>query len=175
MVGIVSVNRLKTFERSVKESFSKVKDELTEHLDTINENTIELQSHQEQLTLLEQKIDKLTDKFDQLLYALEGKKKEQHTIETLTLREQEVFVCLYSLDDAQGLTYLDIGRRTGLPEEMIKSLVKSLISKGVPLIKRFIEDQLYIQLDVEFKLLQTKTNILELNEQIVKQMVQQDL
>ena len=159
------------FEENVRESFAKMKGELSEHLDSINENTSEIQSNFEYLQEVEAKVDKLNEKFDKILSLIEEEKpqREVFTVEPLTLREQEIFIALYTKE--QSLSYLQISHRTGLPTDLIKQLTQSLISKGVPIIKRYIDDDLKLEIDSEFKETQAKTNMLQLNEQIMQHMV----
>lgn len=158
-------------ERSVKISFAKVKEELDEHLEAINDNTSEIQSGYEHLIELEAKVDKLNDKMEQILMHLEGRKEqveERFVVQPLTLREQEVFAQLYLLDSHNYLSYLDISHRIGLPVDMVKSLVQSLTAKGVHIMKRYVDDILVLELDPEFKQYQAKTNALQINEALYK-------
>lgn len=159
-------------ERSVKSSFVKVKEELDEHLEAINDNTTEIQSSYEHLIELEAKVDKLNEKMEQILMHLEGKKEsveERFVVQPLTLREQEVFAQLYLLDSHNYLSYLDISHRIGLPIDMIKALVQTMTNKGVHVMKRYVDDILVLQLDPEFRQYQAKTNALQINEAMYKQ------
>ncbi len=167
-------NEIKTHDNIVRLSFQRVKEELSEHLDAINENTSEIQSNFEHMQELETKVDKLNEKFDKILHLLQETsiEKETYTVEPLTLREQEVFIALYTKESA--LSYHQISQRTGLPIDLIKHIIQTMISKGVPIIKRFLDDELVLEIDSEFKQTQTKQNILQLNEQIMQHMVYQE-
>ncbi|MFT7616072.1 MAG: hypothetical protein ACI8Y7_000900 [Candidatus Woesearchaeota archaeon] len=165
---------LTVFEDAVKRSFDKVRCELTEHLDAINDNTSDTHAVQGHCSELELKIEKLNEKLDEILMHIQGKQQdahEQYKIQPLTLREQEVFVCLYTAPDNKKSTYLDISHKIALPVTMIAELVTSLIGKGVPIIKRMKEDTFHLELDSEFKIAQTKHNILKLQDQIVAQII----
>jgi len=160
-------------ERSIKSSFAKVKEELDEHLEAINESTNEIQANYEHVLELDAKVEKLNEKMEQILMLLEGKTKESEEdrfhVQPLTLREQEVFAQLYLLDSHNYLSYLDISHRIGLPTEMVKQLTQALLTKGVLLQKKYQDDILVIQLDPEFRQYQAKTNALQINEQLFKQ------
>ena len=49
-----------------KVSFSKIKEELDVHLDSINENTNEINANFEHILKVEQKVDKLSEKFEEI-------------------------------------------------------------------------------------------------------------
>lgn len=156
---------LQIFEKAVKESFNKVKAELTEHLDSINDNTLELQSHQQSIAQIEEKVDKLSERVERLLLLFEEQQKPK--VQELHLREQEVFAILYA---APGhLSLRDISHKTGLPTDMIEDLIDSLLAKGVRVDKKLQHDTLCVALTEDFRLLQTKTNVVSINEQILKQ------
>ena len=82
----------------------------------------------------------------------------------LDRREQEVFLVIYTLEEEKGsLTYEDIARKLSISEQLASNYVTSLIEKGVPIMKRYINSKPYLKLDPEFKTLQTKENILQLS------------
>lgn len=169
MLGAISKQEFVAFERGVKQSFAKMKEELTEHLECINDNTSEVQTCIEYMNEVDGKINKLNEKMERILLLLEGKTaQEQIQVQPLSLREQEIFVVLYTNTAEQPVTYQHIVRRTGLPLDMVKSLAQSLIAKGVPIMKRYVNQEVALSLDPEFKEVQAKTNLLALNEQIVK-------
>ena len=86
---------------------------------------------------------------------------------TLTLREQEIFLVLYTSENPSNSR--QISRKLGLPEESTKNYIDNIISKGVPVIKRYVNGEILYVLDAEFKNLQAKENILSINEAIAKQ------
>ncbi|MFT4313017.1 MAG: hypothetical protein ACMXYA_01290 [Candidatus Woesearchaeota archaeon] len=176
MVSLFNLHKSKlhTKEDIIRQSFQRVKEELSEHLDAINDNTNEIQANFEHMQELETKIDKLNEKFDKILHMLQGntQQKETFQVEPLTLREQEVFIALYTKESS--LSYQEISQRTGLPVDLIKSIIQSMIAKGVPIIKRYQEGDFVLEIDSEFKQTQTKKNILQLNEQIMQHMVYQN-
>lgn len=165
-LNLLGTKAIAALEENVKQSFVKVKDELSEHLEAINDNTREIHDTNDQLALLEAKVDKLSDKMDQILSLISQQKT--YSVESLSLREQEIFVALYTKNEPLSLP--QISRRTGLPIEMIKELITQIIEKGIPLVKRLLDDDIVIEIDPGFREHQTKTNILQLNEQLMKYM-----
>ena len=69
------------------------------------------------------------------------------------------------------LTYIDIAKRLGFNEEMVKNYVSSLGAKGVPIIKKLLGDKIFISLEEGFKNYQTKENVLDIHENLAKQFV----
>lgn len=63
----------------VRVSFSKIKEELEDHLLAINENTNEIASNYEYICMLESKIERLTQRVDVLQLKLMQKSQSQET------------------------------------------------------------------------------------------------
>jgi len=150
-----------------KKGLNAIKKQLGEHLKDINENTNEIQSNYEFLSAIENKIDKLTERVDQMQFFLQcnsnfiADKTESFEIRPLTRKEQYVFLVLYALDDEKNaISYADIAKKTGFPESLVRDYLTSIIAKGVPITKRYINNKAYLKLNKEFKRLQAKENIL---------------
>lgn len=158
--------KIKEMEISLKDAFQVVRDELDEHRESINQNTNEIQSSYEYLCKLDSKIDKLGERVDELtmfIRQLQGQKDKKYVVSQLTRKEQEVFLVIYT---NEGVTVKDIGRRLGLTEELVECYIENLLTKGIPLMKKRVATLTLILLDPEFKSLQTKENILEINETV---------
>ena len=150
-----------------KRSLIVIKKQLGEHLKDINENSNEIQSNYEFLSVLESKIDKLTERVDQMQFFLQcnsnfiADKTNSFEISPLTRKEQYVFLVLYALDDEKNaVSYADIAKKTGFTESLVRDYMTSIIAKGVPITKRYINNKAYLKLNKEFKRLQAKENIL---------------
>lgn len=154
------VKRLRSFDAKIKAAFSSVREELDDHLRTINENTNELQSNYEYICEIDAKIEKLSERLDEIQMMLTGG-PEEVSVQPLTMREREVFLVIYSNENT---TYEHIGRRVGLPESMVRHYIMNLIRKGVPVIRKLKDDQELVCLDAEFRTLQAKENIVGINE-----------
>ena len=157
--------------RMLKLEFTKIRHEFDEHLQAINENTNEISSNFEYICELENKLDKLSSRVDTLQMYLEAngaqaEKRKEFSVKRLDRKEQEVFLVIYTLEEEKGaVTYGDIAERLGISEHLAASYVTSLIEKGVPVIKRYINLKPHLRLDKEFKTLQTKENILQFSLQ----------
>jgi len=165
--------RAKTEFDSIKgkltRSFEQIKDQFGDHLEAINENTNEVQSNFEYICELDRKIDKLSEKIDQLNMALRQQKGEpaeekKFEIKQLTKKEKEVFHALYVLTEGRKYTtYKEIARRSCYSETLVSSYITSLIEKGIPVIKKYTNRTAYLNLGIDFREVQAKENIVGIN------------
>ena len=158
--------------KELRQEFTQIKHQFEEHLQAINENTNEIASNHGYLCELEGKLDKLSERVDQIQMYLESNssivvaKKTNFDVKRLDRMEQQVFLVIYTLEEEKGsLTYGDIAKKLGISEELTASYVTSIIEKGVPILKRYINSRPFLRLDPEFKTLQAKENILQLSLQ----------
>ena len=164
-----TVSHLKEMEKGIRKSFSAVKEELSVHLDTINQNTSEVQNIYDYLAEIDTKIEKLNERIDELqMYVNPASDDFQFNVE-LTHREQEVFVVLYS--DQKKVSAKDVARRLGFSDEMVNRYVYNIISKGVPILKQFVEGEVFLYLDLKFRDLQTRKGVVHIDESISKQLL----
>lgn len=153
----------------VKEILKQVREEFDEHLDAINDNTNEIQTNYEFLCRLEAKVEKLNERLDEIQILLNPNHEKQKNVlvQTLTKHEKEVFLVLYEAGE-NFVTYLEIGKHLGLTEDLVREYVMNLIAKGIPIVKRYVNNKAYIKVDTEFRNLQTKENIVEIQPTITK-------
>lgn len=156
----------------IKQEFTKVKHQFEEHLQAINENTNEIAANYEYICEIEGKLDKLSSRVDEIQMYLEYgsgisiARKDNFEVKRLTRMEQQVFLVIYTLEEEKNsVTYEDIAKKLDISEQLAGSYVTSIIEKGVPIIKRYINSKPFLRLDPEFKNLQTKENILQLSLQ----------
>lgn len=167
--GSVNKDKLKLLEIHLNKSFEQVKEQFEDHLETINENTNEIQSNFEYLCELDMKIDKLSEKIDELnnlirLQRGENTEKKTFSLKPLTKKEKEVFYALYILTEQRKYTtYKEISRRACYSNDLIAAYITNLIEKGVPVIKKYSNRIVYLSLDQEFRQLQAKENIVGVN------------
>ena len=165
----ISLN-LGRLHKGFRAEFTQIKHEFEEHLQAINENTNEIAANYEYICELENKLERLNERVDQIQMHLElGSgisltKRNYFDVKKLNRREQEVFLVIYTLEEEKGnLTYEDIASKLGISGQLAGSYITSLIEKGVPIIKRYINSKPFLRLDPEFKTLQAKENILQLS------------
>jgi hypothetical protein len=150
-------------EKRLKESFKKIKTEMDDHLEAINENTNELNSLTDYIAELEEKIVKLGERLDEAEMKIAestGKKVNRPQNIILTTREEEMFLLLYSRN-GDLLDYREISKALGITEEMTRKNIASMVSKGIPIIKKYFEDKTFLVLDSDFRNLQAKESIVK--------------
>ena len=158
-------------EEAVRNSFKKVKEELNEHLESINLNTNEVQANYEYMQKLNIKIDKLNEKLEEIRLHLdiikEDLSNEKFDDIKLTIREQEVFLVLYT--NHVFLSYKQIAKRLGLTEVLVSNYLTNLIEKGIPVLKHYGDGIAKVRLEPVFKDLQTRENVLKINDRVARE------
>jgi len=150
----------------LKEALKTIKTELDGHLETINENTSETQTSYECMNEINDKVEKLAERVESIELFLQKHSnfnavEKSFDIKPLTKTEQYVFLVIYALEDEKGLvSYADICKKTGHPGYVVSEYIARLVEKGIPLMKKYINNIPYIRLNPEFKTLQAKENIL---------------
>jgi len=150
----------------LKETLKSIKKELNGHLDAINENTSEIQTSYGCMNEVNDKLEKLAERIESIEIFLQehgnfNAVEKSFDIKPLTKTEQHVFLVIYALEDEKGLvSYADIIKKTGLPGYVVSEYIARLVEKGIPLLKKYLNNIPYIRLNPEFKRLQAKENIL---------------
>lgn len=160
---------LKLVSLKVNRVFEQIKEQFEDQLEAINENTNEIQSNFEYLCELDRKIDKLSERIDELNNILKQQKGEKPDVKSfklqpLTLKEKEVFYALYILtENNRYTTYRDIAKRVSYSENLVASYITNLIEKGIPVAKKYANKVAYLGLDAGFREIQSKENIVGVN------------
>ena len=156
----------KDMDSELKEALKSVKTELDGHLEAINENTGEIQTSYECVNEVNDKLEKLAERIEAMEIFLQKYSnftaiEKSFDLKPLTKTEQHVFLVIYALEDEKGLvSYADICKKTALPSYVVSEYIARLMEKGIPLVKKYINNIPYIKLNPEFKRLQAKENIL---------------
>ncbi len=156
----------------LKLSFKKIKEELDSYLDTINQNTNEIQSNYEFLVDLDRKLESLSERVDELTMIINPEELSLSYDFDLTLREQEVFLVLYAID--KKMSAAAIAKRLGLTTEKINTYIYNLINKKVPIRKEYHNNKLFFYLDEKFKTLQARQNMIKIDASVSKQLLSDD-
>jgi len=165
----VTGDKLKLLKIRLNQSFEQIKEQFEDHLEAINENTNEIHSNFEYLCELDRKIDKLSERIEELNNLIrqqrgETAEKKGFSLQPLTKKEKEVFYALYILTEQRKYTtYKEIARRVSYTEDLIAAYITNLIEKGVPVLKKYSDRVVYITLDPRFREVQAKENIVGVN------------
>lgn len=133
---------------------------LSEHLSAINENTSELQSLFDYLQEIDQKIEKLAQRIDQIQLQT-NIPQEKPFVAPLNQTEKKIFVVLYT--EERPLNCLDLSQKSGVPSSILRDHLALMAQKGIPLDRIFKDTQTYYKLNAKFKEWQAKENILNLS------------
>ncbi|MBI2135575.1 hypothetical protein HYU06_00715 [Candidatus Woesearchaeota archaeon] len=155
----------------------EINNELNEHLEVINENTSEIQANYGYISQLDSKITKLNERLDNIQLFLRGlakaddlikeaKSETSYHIQHLTSKEKRLFLVLYT-NPNKAFSYKDLVEKLGLPENLVTEYISSMIEKGVPLIKTYLNGRSYYSIDKQFRDYQTKTNLLKITQQVL--------
>jgi DNA-binding CsgD family transcriptional regulator len=157
---------VKSLQERTKQAFHHIKREFDDHLSAINQNTAEIQSVYDFLSDLDRRLDKVTERVDELQMKVNPEMEDIPEID-LTLREQEVFFVLYTKSDP--ISCKEIGRQLGFTPEMVNKYVYNMISKGVPVMRDDTEEDLVVHLDNGFRTLQAKREVVDVDQGIRRQ------
>ncbi len=162
---VINIDEL-TSEDS-KRIFKAIKEEFDDHLDAINRNTNEIQGNYEFLCELEKKLDKISERLDFIDTKLFGNSdiKKIH----LTPKEQEVFLILYSNDS--GVSIEELARKLAYTYDLVEDTVDNIVLKGIPVLKQIYNGSIKLHLDLKFKDLQTRENVVGINSSLAKTLV----
>lgn len=142
----------------MKKEFSKIKRILEEHLSAINENTAEIQGFFDYLQEVEQKVERLTHRLDQLQLS---QHVEKLVITPLNQQEKKLFLILYT--EEMPLSYHELAERVQMPVAVIQDCISALVSKGIPFQRSYFNNRLFLKLDSSFKDRQAKENLINLS------------
>ncbi|MCX6708656.1 MAG: hypothetical protein NTW67_03340 [Candidatus Woesearchaeota archaeon] len=142
-----------------------MREELDDHRMAINENTDELSATTEFLNEVNRRLDKLTERVDELTLLVKGSKVEKNfEIQPLSGREKEVFQTLYLLTESQPYaSYDQIAKDLPMSKSVVMDHITRMIQKGVPVVKKLDGTTVFLKLDPDFRLLQSKQNVIGLN------------
>ncbi len=155
-------------ETKLKNAFNKIKAELSDHLQAINENTNELNANSEILQKYEAMIMKIGERLDNIEFKMSeisGEKKiskEAFKEIILSPREKEIFMMQYE-SNGNLLDFRKLASHLGLTEVNVRKNIESLIGKGIPIVKKYFDGKIYLVLDSDFRNLQAKENVLKIN------------
>lgn len=113
---------------------------------------------------LESKIDKLSEKIDEILAPETNVPKPKIT--NLIMREQEVFLLIYAAQKPIKLN--TIATKLGFSQDTVKKHVNNLIQKGIPLLKEATNKSIFLSLDLKFKDLQAKKGLVKVDRIVSK-------
>lgn len=149
-----------------KNEIESMRDELEDHLSSINENTSEIETNYSYLMDIDQRLALLEKKVNGIFDMLAEITRQNVKLSNVKIRiiesEQDLFMVFYTADKA--LDYAFLCEKLNKSESYVRNCLNNLITKGVPIKRVNIKHKAYFLLDAAFKELQTKKNILNLSK-----------
>ncbi len=149
----------------IQSVLNQVQDELEDHRLAINENTLELQSNYAFVLDIDQKLSRIMERLEAIEWALRGKKQQKfQPVLGLSEKEKQVFRVLYELGTTQPyVLYRDLAKKANVGELVVSSLITSMIEKGIPVLKRYDGNRVFVKLEDLFREEQAKRNLVALD------------
>lgn len=157
-------------ENNVLAVLDLVREELDDHREAINEGANETQATFQFVQLLNDKIERLAERVDELTLLVKGKRERpEFNITPLNGREKELFLVLYTITEAKTYaTYREIARKLAWSESLVGSYVTNLIEKGVPVLKKYADGTVYLRLEEDFRREQARNNIVGVDSRLTR-------
>ena len=175
---IIKKSDLSTFRYELMESLSIFEEQIDDHLIAINENTSEILAVYEGLSEIDEKLEKFSERLEKVENFLQkagfkGEISEKHySIEPLTKKEKEIFLVLYTLNEAQEyVSYNDMSKKVALPEDLVCLYISGMAQKGIPFIKKYLNNKTYLKLEDAFRERQAKENLLKIEQRTITAVV----
>lgn len=155
-----------------------IREEFDDHLESINDNTNEAQANYEYIAAVDDKLNRVVQRLEQLeawMSRLTGiPLKEETELPQIELsdKEKKIFLVLYTASEKQPITYEDIALSLSENDFVIRGYITNMLEKGVPIRKHFADNKVQLSLDREFKEKQAKHNILCINQKTVQEFLQ---
>ena len=115
-------------------------------------------------------MDKFQERLDDLTMLVKHGPPDQlpeFKIQPLTAPEKELFFALYTLTETTPfVTYHQLARKAASTVELVSRLITALISKGIPVDKKYSSGNAFLGLDKQFRQVQAKQNIVKLDTKL---------
>ncbi len=156
----------------LKLELGSIKEELEDHLSSINDSSNEIENNYSYLMELDERLSSVEKKLDAVLAfaaKFEGKNLNPRPKKiNLSEQEKELFMVFYTADRA--LSYSDLCERIGRSESYVRYYLNNLITKSIPIKKHSrrndVNGKAFFTLDPAFKELQAKSNVLGISRTV---------
>ncbi len=152
---------------------SEIKEAHQDHLDTINENTQEIEATSDQVHEIETKLDKLNLRMDAMHMVLKQLVFEHRLSVQLNLNEQKLFSLLCAHKNYLKMEY--VVERLRLSDVIVKELVTALMDKGIPVVRKEHGGGSFLHMDPAFSQLQQQQGMIKISPAVHQQFANQQL
>lgn len=143
-----------------------MREELDDYRESFNDINSDYQELDERVSELEHKFDKLLERIDD--WELKFNPKFQNKNYQLSKKEQEIYLVLHM---GKNMTLAQMAKRLMYTTDIVSMHLFSLIGKGVPIQRDMVSDLLVFSIDPEFRDMQTRKNILNIDPKIARELV----
>ncbi len=168
-------SRVHIDEENLQRSFKAIRDEFEDHLSAINGNTLEIKDVYDKMNMLDLKIDKLAEKLETvyMMFTQNVSKKNKYRKIKLSSIEQKVFLAVYL--EQQQISFTTLSKKLGIKRHIIKLAIESMKRKELPFFSERQSDDIYVLLEPGFRELQTKEQLIKIDEENMKNLYVRDL
>lgn len=148
---------------TIDNDMQTIREELDDHLLSINENTQELEAQYSHMKAMDKRLKSLEEQFakinDVLAKLMPNEMKQQQEQEkiTVTAQEEKVFTALYQADSL--VSYDDLTSVCDRSLSFVRSTMNRLIEKGIPVVQETVKRKTMFMLEPKFKEQQVKYGI----------------
>jgi len=164
-IKLIDNRVLQRMNSAIKDAFTRIKEEMDGHRESINGNSHELNNMHDYLCEIDEKIEKLRCRIDEIQMALESNNIMQ-TRPKFNNREKDLLLLLYT-NEEKHFKLGQLANRLSTTVSALRTYVKNIKEKGIPLVEEIHDDTTYLWLDPDFRERQAKFNILGLSEMAV--------
>ncbi|GEM_PF-4162849 len=167
-VADISAQEILSFTEGtiVKQVLDTMRDELDDHRQTINENTTEIETVFEFLSALEAKFDNVQQLVERLALSLQ---EPQQLIGALNRREKAVCQSLFLLGKTKPwVSCEELAKHCQISREVLAATLAGLVTKHVPVMKKYDHTRAYAQLAPSFREQQAKHNVIKADCQLIQ-------
>ena len=142
----------------------EIREELDEHLDSINENTEEISIQNSAVCEIDNRLNKIEEKMDQMHFMFRQLMRNSLVSVDLTKDEQKIFLVLYTHDGF--LSSEDVTSKSKVEVDTVEECLMALMDKGIPVEREIINKKVYFRMNSEFRLRQAKEQIVKISPEI---------
>lgn len=164
---IVSKQDLQGISDQLSEGMTRTKEDIEEHLQSINANTSEIDVQNTFICEMDNRLTKMEERMDEFHFLLKKMVMKANLSVELSKDEQRIFLILYT--NEQFMSQKDVCSKVVLDNCVVDESMDSLMDKGIPIERELINGDVYFKMSNSFKLRQAKENVIKIDKDITGQ------
>lgn len=146
---------------------STMRAEMDEQLTAINGNTNELEIQNSFICEIDNRINKVEEKIDNVCLLLKQILIKAKLSVELSKDEQRVFLVMYTHE--KFMTAELLSQKSLLMSSIVEETLSSMLDKGIPVEREILDGKIYFRLNKDFKLRQAKEQIIKIDPDVTGQ------